>query len=278
MSLPPALQNKNVQIGIIAVAILVAFPTCWLAPQARGRYFMPLYPCFAPLIGLVIERALAASRSPALARMWRVYFTAAAGILVLTGAAVLAISSLGKFEESPFSQSIGFASVYAALAASAAWAIWRARSGDHSRRAAPALLALAAFLGLTFSGLMMNGLIRRTEDVAGNVAALKRRLPPGTRLVSFGRAHHAFVYHYGQTIPWLDWPAKQDATPAEAAADWDYFCFHSVRGRRKPLPFEWEEVAAISCDRYRREQPVDTMVVGRRLGQPRTRVADASSP
>ena len=239
---------------------------------------MPLYPCFGPLIGLVIERALAASRSLALARMWRVYFTAAAGILVLTGTVVLAISSLGKFEESPFSQSIGFASVYAALASIAAWAIGRARGGDNPRRASLALLALAAFMGLSFTGLMTNSLIRRTEDVAGRVAELKRRLPPGARLVSFGRAHHAFVYHYGETIPWLDLPAKQDATPAEAAAAWDYFCFHSIRGRRKPLPFEWEEVATISCDRYRREQPVDAMVVGRRLKQPARRIADASPP
>lgn len=235
---------------------------------------MPLYPCFAPLIGLVIDRALAASRSPALARMWRVYFTAAAGILVLTGTAVLAISSSGKLTESPFSQSIGFASIYAALAASAAWTIWRARNGDHARRASLALLALAAFLGLTFTGLMMNGLVRRTEDVAGNVAALKRRLPPGTRLVSFGRAHHPFVYHYGETIPWLDWPAKQDSTGGEMTAEGDYFCFHSIRGRRKPLPFEWEEIDAISCDRYRRELPVDAMVIGRRLRQPQTRVAE----
>jgi 4-amino-4-deoxy-L-arabinose transferase-like glycosyltransferase len=279
----------------LAVAIVVAFPTCWLAPQARGRYFMPLYPCFAPLIGLVIERALAAAHAAhcrlslrektsfrgaedALARMWRAYCIAAAIVLVLAGATVLAISIAGVAQESPFSQSLAFASVYAALASIAAWTIGRARGGDSPRRASLACLTLAAFMGLSFTGLMMNALIRRAEDVAGRVAELKLRLPPGARLVSFGRAHHAFVYHYGQTIPWLDWPAKQDATPAEAAADWDYFCFHSVRGRRKPLPFEWEEVAAISCDRYRREQPVDTMVVGRRLGQPRTRVADASSP
>ncbi|HEV7223536.1 MAG TPA: glycosyltransferase family 39 protein, partial [Pirellulales bacterium] len=218
----------------LAVAILVAFPTCWLAPQARGRYFMPLYPCFAPLIGLVIERAEEAcrlslrERTPfrsakgALARMWRAYFTTAAILLVLAGAAVLAISVAGVAQESPFSQSIGFAAVYAALASSAAWATWRARlevahsidpkgvefvspgfrfvataavakpqsatskracRGDGPSRASLALLALAAFMGLSCTGLMTNSLIRRSEDIAGRVAALKQRLPADVRLV-----------------------------------------------------------------------------------------------
>jgi hypothetical protein len=96
-------------------------------------------------------------------------------------------------------------------------------------------------------------------------------LPPDARLISFGRAHHPFVYHYGQTIPWLDWPRQAD--DRSATADFDYFCFHSVRGRRKPLPFEWEEVDVISCDRYRRENPVDAMVVGRRINRRSANVA-----
>ncbi|HUY92032.1 MAG TPA: glycosyltransferase family 39 protein [Pirellulales bacterium] len=285
----------------LTVAILVAFPTCWLAPQARGRYFMPLYPCFAPLVGLAIERALAASRvvsraatgnvgwlglsqgeapvrwgiaslcrqppstSQKLARMWRVYFTAAASLLVLAGAAVPAISVAGLAQEAPFSQPLGFAAAYAALAWLAAAVVWKASSGERPRQAAAGLLALAGFLGLTFSGLMMNDWIRRSEDIAGHVAALKTRLPPDVRLVSFGRAHHPFVYYYGETIPWLDWPTKADASAPEAVGPGDYFCFHSVRGRRKPLPFDWVEVAEISCDRYRREQPVDAMVIGRRV-------------
>jgi 4-amino-4-deoxy-L-arabinose transferase-like glycosyltransferase len=266
----------------LAVAILVAFPTCWLAPQARGRYFMPLYPCFAPLIGLAIERALAAAREANcrlslrertlfrgakgdLARMWRVYFTAAANLLALAGFAVAVASIAGLAGDSPLAQPLDFAAVYAVLAWMAAAAVWIARRGDSPRRAAIGLVALASFLGLTFTGLVMNNLIRRSEDIAGHVAALKRGLPPDVHLVCFGRAHHPFVYYYGETIPWLDWPTKPDSSTAEAVAPGDYFCFHSVRGRRKPLPFDWVEVAEISCDRYRREQPVDAMVIGRRI-------------
>lgn len=255
----------------LAVAILTAFPTCWLAPQARGRYFMPLYPCFAPLIGLAIERAAAASRSASLERMWRVYFAAAAATLVTIGLLVLGVSVSGQWTESPLGQSLSFAAVYGALAAWASVVAWKARGSAESWRAGAAVMAVAAFLGLTFTGLLMNNLIRRSEDVAGRVADLKRRLPPDARLVSFGRAHHPFVYHYGQTIPWLDWPRQAD--DRSATAEFDYFCFHSVRGRRKPLPFEWEEVGVISCDRYRREHPVDAMVIGRRKIVPSARSA-----
>ena len=262
----------------LAAAILVAFPTCWLAPQARGRYFMPLYPCFAPLIGLAIERALADCRfslrekapvrgaKGGLSRMWGIYFTTAACLLALAGMAVAIASVAGLGGESPLSQPLDFAAVYAALAWMAAAIVWIARRGDSPRRAAIGLVALASFLGLTFTGLVMNNLIRRSEDIAGHVAALKRGLPPDVHLVCFGRAHHPFVYYYGETIPWLDWPARADSSSAKAVAQGDYFCFHSVRGRRKPLPFDWVEVAEISCDRYRREQPVDAMVIGRRIG------------
>jgi hypothetical protein len=38
-----------------------------------------------------------------------------------------------------------------------------------------------------------------------------------------------------------------------------------MNGRRKPLPFSWEEIAAISCDRNVRDHPIDVMVVGRRI-------------
>jgi hypothetical protein len=186
----------------------------------------------------------------------------AAILLALAGMAVLIMSASGKWPELPLSQPAGFAAAYALLAGCAAAAIWRARRGEHPPQAVTAVLALAAFLGLTFTGLIMNNLIRRSEDVAGQVAALKQQLPAGVRLISFGRAHHPFVYHYGQTIPWLDWPRRGE--DGSLPAEYDFFCFHSVRGRRKPLPFEWQEIAVISCDRYRREQPVDAMVVGRR--------------
>ncbi len=62
-SIGPSRQS----ILFLVIAIAVAFPTCWFAPGARGRYLMPLYPCLALLVGLVVQRAL----EPAASRLMR---------------------------------------------------------------------------------------------------------------------------------------------------------------------------------------------------------------
>ena len=243
----------------LAIAIAVAFPSCWLAPQARGRYFMPLYPCFAPLIGIVVERAWSRGAAAALASLWRRYLSWAA--IGAVGAAVLVATAgvVPWLATTPFHQAAAFAAYYSVAAAAAAVLLWRARLAASPQRALAALIAFALFLGFTFNGVLMNDAIRRSDDIAGEVAKLKEQLPRNVRLVSLGRAHHPFVYHYGQTIPWLDWPRPADLP------DYAYFCFHSMRGRRKPLPFKWEEITVVRCDRYLRDNPVDVMVIGRRL-------------
>jgi 4-amino-4-deoxy-L-arabinose transferase-like glycosyltransferase len=245
----------------LCVAIAVAFPSCWLAPQARGRYFMPLYPCFAPLAGIVIERAWSSTASKTLASFWRRYLTWAAAGAVGTALAVLATSLLPGWGPAALRQSVAFALSYGLAALVAAALLWQARRSPTPYQAVAGVMALAVFLGLTFNGPIMNDAIRRSDDIAAEVARVKERLPSGVRLVSLGRAHHPFVYYYGQTIPWLDWPKPGDVP------DYEYFCFHSMRGRRKPLPFDWEEIAVVRCDRYLRANPVDAMIIGRRLPQ-----------
>jgi 4-amino-4-deoxy-L-arabinose transferase-like glycosyltransferase len=242
------------------VAIAVAFPSCWLAPQARGRYFMPLYPCFAPLIGIVIEHAWSRAAAP-IANLWRRYVSSTAICLAATAIAVVVASLVPGVPIAALHQTIPFAVGYMAAALLAAAVIWRSRLSPTPRQAIAAVVAFAVFLGLTFNGPIMNDAIRRSEDIAAQVAQVKQRLPADVRLVSLGRAHHPFVYYYGQTIPWLDWPKKNELP------DYEYFCFHSMNGRRKSLPFDWKEIAVVRCDRYQRANPVDAMVIGRRLPQ-----------
>ncbi len=49
-------------VNFLIVSVLVTFPTCWMVPGAKGRYWMPLYPCLALLTGLVIQRVPRAER------------------------------------------------------------------------------------------------------------------------------------------------------------------------------------------------------------------------
>lgn len=57
----------------LAGCIAVAFPTVWIPPEARARYFMPLFPCFALLCGYVIEQTsqTASTKIPNWLAFWR---------------------------------------------------------------------------------------------------------------------------------------------------------------------------------------------------------------
>lgn len=259
-------------VVFLTLAIALAFPTCWLAPYARGRYFMPLYPCFAPLVGLAIERACRADALPSLKAFWRRFMTSGAVIVSVAALAVLAGHVLTPLANTPLRQSPAWTAIFAAAAFATAAVLWRSRQPMGEPRGAWVVAVLAAFITVTWAGPLMNDTVRRSDDIADRVARLKGRLPQNARLVSLGRAHHAFVYYYDETIPWLDWP-RPDTRTSDAEPGYEYFCFHSIRGRRKSLPFAWEEIDVVPCDRYRRELPVDAMVIGRRLAVNQTAAA-----
>ena len=52
------------------IAIAVAYPTVWIVAGAQARYFMPLYPLIAVLVGLVIERCSVAAMGRYPRRAW----------------------------------------------------------------------------------------------------------------------------------------------------------------------------------------------------------------
>jgi hypothetical protein len=95
------------------------------------------------------------------------------------------------------------------------------------------------------------------------VARLKADVVRGERLVSFGPLFHKFTFHYRDAIEIVPWPE------ADFAADppWEYFCFLAYRERvHGKLPFAWEKVAVVYCDRGR-EKGANHVYVGRRVGR-----------
>ena len=50
------IQGARLPLIYLAGCIAIAFPSVWIPPEARSRYFMPLFPCFALLCGYVIEQ------------------------------------------------------------------------------------------------------------------------------------------------------------------------------------------------------------------------------
>jgi hypothetical protein len=130
------------------------------------------------------------------------------------------------------------------------------------------MLSIGAFIGFAYMGPITNIRVAMSENTAERIAELKRELPPEARerMVSLGRVHHLFAYYYRDPIE----PVALDFATIERA-DWQYFCFDQPGDSPPVLPFAWEELAVISCEKNRLPRPEQKVVVGRRLlEQPHT--------
>jgi hypothetical protein len=183
---------------------------------------------------------------------------------MLIAAAAVPIGALVLREHpqyAPWGEHPVFAILYAATAIVLGKLTLNAyRAGDRSR-VRLAVLAVAAFMVLTVTGIATNIRIRRSEDQATPIAHLKERLPKDCRLVSLGHIDALFAYYYAEPIEPTPWAVSADSVPA---ADDVYFCFDTFIGYRPTLPFEWEEVAAIPMDRYKYPPGKREVVIGKR--------------
>jgi 4-amino-4-deoxy-L-arabinose transferase-like glycosyltransferase len=243
----------------LTICLAVTFPSCWFIPGAHGRYFMPLFPCMGPLIGLVVERCAMNESDPALRRFWQT----ALRILGLTMAgfalAMLSASWFGIPRISLLIQEKNFSVIYAVAAFIFGALLWIPRTSFAGRyRTWAEMLILAGFMGFTYDTVVLNFIVRKNNVTAEQVASLKASLPEGQELVSFGPIHHLFAFHFHDPIKLHDWPTSHVALQNEN----DYFCFD--RNRSQPIPFAWEQIAAISCDRDRTDNPDEVVIVGRR--------------
>ncbi len=248
----------------LAVCIAISFPSVWIPATASLRYYMPMFPIFACLAGIAIERIAAYAPSSIWVNLFTRYQRTLALVALGTGIVVL-VASIG-IPRLDLAQSIPFAVAYfAACAMLAAVGWWAARSLT-PRGIMIGMTTTACFLGLTYSTLLVFVRQKISEDAPGAIAQLREKLPKGEHLVSVGPAHHLFLLLYGEPVKHvpLDHVSDLDQT------DSDYFCFWVWSGGVKPadIPFAWEQVAAISCDRNRRSNPIDTVIVGRRIRSP----------
>lgn len=245
------------QILFVAASIGVAFLSVWLTPEAMPRYFMPLYPCFALLVGLVADRCVTVVGPAQWQNVWEAFWASLAILMAVGGVAVLAVS--WSEPASIAAQPLKFAWVFAALAMACGGVTFWACQARTVARARAAMTALSLFLGLSCSGAMVNSQIRKSENAALAVGKLKQHLPKDQHLVSFGQVHHLFLFHYRDAVEVQPWPA----TAAQADPNLTWFCFDGERPL--PIPFPWEVVDVISCDRYVRATPEQKVIVGRRL-------------
>jgi 4-amino-4-deoxy-L-arabinose transferase-like glycosyltransferase len=256
-----SIGSAQPMLTFLAVCLVVAFPSCWLIPGAHGRYFMPLYPCMAPLIGLMMERCLSALPESTPGRIWRHSVAGMCLVMVGFALAVLSASWLGFPKISLLIQERNFSLIYDAITLASIGFLWWSRVRSGSRWGFVGICSLAIYLGLTYDAVVMNFIIRKNGVTGEQVAQLRERLPEGQELTSFGPIHHLFAYHFQDPIALRDWPKNAD----DVAGRGEYFCFE--RADARPLPFAWAKIMEISCDRDRTTTPEEVVVVGRRLAE-----------
>jgi hypothetical protein len=179
--------------------------------------------------------------------------------MVASGVVILAVSGLGP--SLSIAQPMGFAAVFAVAALGlAALAYWSGNSRTAERRAV-GTLALAAFLGLAYTGAIVNGVLRvSSPSMEPAVAELKRKLPQDVKLVSLGPADVLFVYYYRNPIT----PVPQPRSAEDLPAGTEYFCFSHTASEPFWPAFAFEQVDEINCDRTSSSRKRLT-IVGRRL-------------
>lgn len=245
----------------MTISILVCFPSVWLPPAARPRYFMPLFPCFAVLIGIVTESLLQRfdqQRTPLWTR-----FVRGCTVLMIGAAIVVPMLSL-TLSKTGFLPPIGEATAFALAAACTAVLMrtWgEIITATNIRRVS---LTVAGFLGVCYIGPVITSQSQRSGDLPSTTAELRERLPPDARLQSFGHIHHVFLYYFGRPVDLLPKPTTETAV----ADDVDYFLINGEGWERPELPFEWDEIAIVSIDRNKRPVPKETVVIGRRMRNP----------
>jgi hypothetical protein len=157
-------------------------------------------------------------------------------------------------------QPIMFAIVYAATAVlSFTTLVWASKKIVPLRFMAGAL-AIAVFLGMTETGVLMNVFAELRQPIGESIAKLNAKLPRDVHLVSIGPVDDIFIYYYAKPIKRL----PQEVGAADGTQPWEYFCMGCGPNMPK-VNFEYEKLAEVSVEAGYDDHPHDKVIVGRRL-------------
>ena len=259
------IQRSALMFALVSIAI--TFPSVWMAIGARGRYYMPMYPMVAVAIGYVVERCFLSVSSSRERVHWNRFAWGMAGTVVGVGAVLSVISGVEISGTGEFRQSFIVGAVM--LVAGLSTAIFLIMSRRNVRLAVPALFALAMFVGLLFTGPVINAKDRRSLDVSDQFEAVQSRVPENTKLVGIGVVHHKLRFLLAKPIGFV---AFEDE-----AADFDYFWINNEDLTDNELKFEWEEVGRVSMERNKNGNPDNVVILGRRSSKPMTKEAETDA-
>lgn len=268
-----ALRSKLFEVGLplafVVLAVMATFPTCWLPPGARGRYFMPIYPCIAVLIASIVEQSATmsvedGSRDQFLSRVWRLFLGAVAIVALVAAAA--APWGIRNVMDPP-----GIAVVSGLTMLAGIVAFWASRIKSPWRSILWGILASAGFAAVLWNGPVVEWKIAMSEQATPAVVAeVRGRLPPEAELVSIGPTDHLFAFYYRKPIRLVRWEQI-------GHDDFEYFCYSTQFSESPPLkelPFKFEVLSVVSCERQKLENPQRVVIVARRVNGRSTTVAE----
>jgi 4-amino-4-deoxy-L-arabinose transferase-like glycosyltransferase len=273
------LGSAREAVSFCGIAVVVTLPTVWWSWGTMPRHFMTMYPCLAVLASIVVNQVLVASPATSLVRGWRWFagFSAAALLIAGLGMGFTSLVDLpvAQAVTQPAPLMIGFAVISILGATSIVWSI-RSTGGEEGgsgRRRFAGFVAIAALVGSSYAGPALNMIVAVSEDHATAMRRLKQRFPADTRLVSLGLVDAVFSFHYRDPIRVVPWPKTDDDLPAVG----DYFAFDTVLTEGREPSFAWERIAVFACDRNHHEASQRPVVIGRRIAEPATQAAAATS-
>jgi hypothetical protein len=176
----------------------------------------------------------------------------------MIGATIVVLAISIAMPASVVASTVPGALVFAVLASGLAYFCLNQSASSSSSTFARGTYCVGLFMALLQVGPITSVQQRRCEDIEGNVKKIRQELPAGTELVSLGQVHHAFAFFYERPIPIV--PMNQDL-PDEH----QYFCLHSYESEPPELGFQWDQIAVISCDRFKElAVPKDRVFIGRK--------------
>jgi 4-amino-4-deoxy-L-arabinose transferase-like glycosyltransferase len=253
------LRDRRPYAIFLLCCLVATFPICWFVPGARGRYYMPLYPCCGVLCALAAEHCWQWAAKLAWQSAWRQLLVVTAGVMVTVGLGVPLLGLIPK--AAAVAQPWVFAIPFTAGALGLAALAWWSAQGLTAAQQRAGSVAVASFVALAYVGLVINLRVQASNDTQRQIAELKRYMPTDAKLVSVGLVDHMFTFYFQEPIEPLPTDAAEDAWPADA----EYFCFAPSKKGRPQFDFAWEQIAVVSCDRNV-NQSERSVVVARRVG------------
>ncbi|MFO0809377.1 MAG: glycosyltransferase family 39 protein [Gemmataceae bacterium] len=270
-----ALAQTRPTLVYLAIYGMVGFIPCWIPPGAMTRYVYPLYPAVAILAGLVVDQIVRVDLSLRLRRAWRVAHTLCVVGMAATVASLFAVKLLnGWLPAEPWKLPPAHLAALAGVAVVGGMGLCFSRQCIDRQHVRWAVGALAVFMATGYTVAVVDATSAKSVDAASAVANIVAQMPAHEKLVGIDGTHHLFAYHYRHPIVAR---SSRDVVFGDNS-DIRYFCYEALGTERKPLPFPWEELAVVSCDRNRQTPPVNVVIVGRRIEPSRQDVMRSVRP